>query len=183
MWATCPHSASAGYHSEFYDGYQKHTNPLNCRTSSSEISDYHADFHEGHGTVGEWQGHGMCELTRHGMAWTRHDMCELAFNCRPNPDVCSTRSDVNFKCPKAHVGLRLARLIDLAVFKCIFNDTDKCQDYTASMVNEWMSTGKRRHDTGNGNKRIPRKHIQVPLCSPKIPEGLVWHVRSIPSQI
>jgi hypothetical protein len=40
---------------------------LNCRTSSSDISGYHADFHEGHSAVGEW--HDMCELTRHGMAW------------------------------------------------------------------------------------------------------------------
>jgi hypothetical protein len=39
--------------------YQKHTDPLNCGTSSSDISAYHADFHEGHGTVGEWQGRGM----------------------------------------------------------------------------------------------------------------------------
>jgi hypothetical protein len=38
---------------------QKHTNPLNCRTSNSNISGYHADFHEGQGTVGEWQGRGM----------------------------------------------------------------------------------------------------------------------------
>ena len=27
---------------------------LNCRTNSSDISGYHADFHEGHGTVGAW---------------------------------------------------------------------------------------------------------------------------------
>jgi len=59
-----------------------------CWTSSSDISGYHADFHEGHGTVGSmartW--HGMCELARHGMAGTRYGMCELAFtrqyNCR-----------------------------------------------------------------------------------------------------
>jgi hypothetical protein len=38
---------------------RRHTNRLNCRTSSSDISGYHADFHEGHGTVGEWQGRGM----------------------------------------------------------------------------------------------------------------------------
>jgi hypothetical protein len=57
MWATCPRSASSGYHAEFPEGcYQKHSNLLNCRTSSSDISGYHADFHEGHGTVGEWQG-------------------------------------------------------------------------------------------------------------------------------
>jgi hypothetical protein len=54
-----PRSASSGYHTEFHEGYQKQTNPLNCRTSSSDISGYHADSEEGHGTVGEWQGHGM----------------------------------------------------------------------------------------------------------------------------
>ena len=32
---------------------------LNCWTSSSGISGYHADFHEGHGTVGAEQGNGM----------------------------------------------------------------------------------------------------------------------------
>jgi hypothetical protein len=41
------------------DCYQKHTSPLNCRTSSSDIFGYHAGFHEGHGTVGEWQGRDM----------------------------------------------------------------------------------------------------------------------------
>jgi hypothetical protein len=33
---------------------------LNCWTSSSDISGYHADFHEGHGTIGAWQGM-LCE--------------------------------------------------------------------------------------------------------------------------
>jgi len=32
---------------------------LNCWTSSSDISGYHADFHEGHSIVGAWQGHGI----------------------------------------------------------------------------------------------------------------------------
>jgi hypothetical protein len=32
---------------------------LNCSTSSSDISGYHSDFHEGHGTVGAGQGRGM----------------------------------------------------------------------------------------------------------------------------
>jgi hypothetical protein len=60
MWATFPLSASSGYHSEFQEGcYQKRTNPLNCRTSSSDDSGYHADVYEGHGTVGEWQGRGI----------------------------------------------------------------------------------------------------------------------------
>jgi hypothetical protein len=68
MWETCPLSAYFGYHTEFHEGcYQNHTNPLNCRTSSSDISGYHADFHEGHGTVGEWQGRGT--------AWARHGIC------------------------------------------------------------------------------------------------------------
>jgi len=32
---------------------------LNGWTSSSDISGYLTDFHEGHGTVGAGQGHGM----------------------------------------------------------------------------------------------------------------------------
>jgi hypothetical protein len=32
---------------------------LNCCISSSDISGYHADFHEGHGTVRKGQGRGM----------------------------------------------------------------------------------------------------------------------------
>ena len=52
---------------------------LNCWTSSSDISGYHADFHEGHGTVGAWQGarYGMCELTAwhgRGTAWHGNSM-------------------------------------------------------------------------------------------------------------
>jgi hypothetical protein len=39
--------------------YQKHTISLKCRASSSDISGYHVDFHEGHGTIGELQGNGM----------------------------------------------------------------------------------------------------------------------------
>jgi len=34
-------------------------NALNCWTSSSDISGYHADFHEGHDTVGAGQRRGM----------------------------------------------------------------------------------------------------------------------------
>jgi hypothetical protein len=56
MWATCPRSASSGYHAGFHEGcYQK-------QTSSSDISVYNADFHEGNGTVGERQGHGMAYM-------------------------------------------------------------------------------------------------------------------------
>jgi hypothetical protein len=77
MWATFSRSASSGYHAEFHEVCcQKHTNPLNCRSSSSDISGYHADFHEGHGTVGEWQGHGMAwHENGMGTAWARHGMC------------------------------------------------------------------------------------------------------------
>jgi hypothetical protein len=83
MRATCPLSASSGYHAEFHEGcYQKHTNPLNCRTSSSYVSGYHSDFHEGQGTVGEWQENGM------DAAWARDDMCELAFALQG--DTCNT---------------------------------------------------------------------------------------------
>jgi hypothetical protein len=87
MWDTCLRSASSVYHAEFHEGcYQKHTNPLNCRTSSSDISGYHADFHDGHSTVGEWQGHDMAfvwiNTARHGMwtTWAWHGMCVLAFS-------------------------------------------------------------------------------------------------------
>jgi len=47
---------------------------LNCWTNSSDISGYHADFHEAQGTVGEGHGarRGMCELTaRHGRGMAR----------------------------------------------------------------------------------------------------------------
>jgi len=45
---------------------------LNRWTNSSDISGYHADFHEGHSTAGA--RHGMCEVTaRHGMC-ERHGM-------------------------------------------------------------------------------------------------------------
>jgi hypothetical protein len=81
-WATCPRSASSGYHAELHkDCYQKHTNPphsdpylrlqrvvaahykkddlWNWWTSILDISGYHADFHGGHGNVGAGQGRSM----------------------------------------------------------------------------------------------------------------------------
>jgi len=39
--------------------HYKKDNRLNCWTSSSDISGYHTEFHEGHGTVGAGQGSGM----------------------------------------------------------------------------------------------------------------------------
>jgi hypothetical protein len=60
MWVTCLRSACSGYQAELHEGfYEKHTDPLNRGTSNSDISSYHADLHEGHGNVGEWQGRGM----------------------------------------------------------------------------------------------------------------------------
>jgi hypothetical protein len=79
---TCPRSASSDYHAEFHENcYQKHTRTthndvylrpyivvvahykkddlLNCWNSSSDISGYHAEFHEGHITVGAGEGRGM----------------------------------------------------------------------------------------------------------------------------
>ena len=35
---------------------------LHCWTSSSDISGYHADFHEGHGTIGAGQGRGIASV-------------------------------------------------------------------------------------------------------------------------
>jgi hypothetical protein len=35
---------------------------LRCWTSSSDISGYHADIHEGHGTFGAGQGRGMASV-------------------------------------------------------------------------------------------------------------------------
>jgi hypothetical protein len=70
MWATCLLSAVSGYHAEFHEGYQKRTNPLNYRTSSSDISGNHVGFQERHGAVGEWQGRGMAwQGNGMGAAW------------------------------------------------------------------------------------------------------------------
>jgi len=41
------------------EAHYKKDDLLNCLTTSSDISGYHADFHEGHGTVGAQQGRGM----------------------------------------------------------------------------------------------------------------------------
>jgi hypothetical protein len=64
--ATCPRSASSGFHLEFHVGcYQKHNNSLNWRTNSLDISGDHADFltkrmaGARHGMAGERHGRGM----------------------------------------------------------------------------------------------------------------------------
>jgi hypothetical protein len=118
LWATGPRSASSGYHAESHEvvigsipisdasgqcenkqllsltrkivvaAHYKKDALINCWTSSSVISGYHADFHEGHGTVGTGQGRGMaCVNSRTawhgngmGSARARHAMCESALN-------------------------------------------------------------------------------------------------------
>jgi hypothetical protein len=91
LWATCPRSASSSYHAEFHKvvssskpisdaggqcetkhlswtrkrvvaAYYKKEDLLNCWNSSSYISGYHGDFHEGHGTIRAWQGRGMARV-------------------------------------------------------------------------------------------------------------------------
>jgi hypothetical protein len=85
LWANCPRSASSDYHAEFHEivirripisdaGGQcetKHRLPWTRKREvaahykkddllpSSDISGYHADCHEGHGTVGARQGRYM----------------------------------------------------------------------------------------------------------------------------
>jgi hypothetical protein len=51
----------SGYDAEFHEDYQKHTNPLNCRVNSSDISGYHADFTKDN-ALSEKAGvrHGVC---------------------------------------------------------------------------------------------------------------------------
>jgi hypothetical protein len=76
MCTTCPHSASSGFRAEFHEVffYQKHTNPLNCRTSSSDISWLPRGLSRRTRQCRKMAGvrYGMCELTRHGTS--RHGM-------------------------------------------------------------------------------------------------------------
>ena len=51
---------------------------LNCWTSSSDISGYHTDFHEGHGTIGAGQGRGMAgEQHGHSMLCVNQPLSTL----------------------------------------------------------------------------------------------------------
>src|SRR5215468_7520839 len=89
--------------------------PLNRRTSSSDISVYHTDFHEGHSTVGEWQGSGRvvagswqgrgrvvagsCKSRGRGTAWERHGMCESVFKTAgERHGMCESAFTVPFIC-------------------------------------------------------------------------------------
>jgi hypothetical protein len=111
-WTTCPLSVSSGYYAEFHEGcYQKHTNPLICRTSSSDISGYHTDFHEGHGTVGEWQGRGMTAwfilktVISKSTEPTKHMMCSCSYIWEDfNQFICIT--------PKSYVISSFRREVD-----------------------------------------------------------------------
>ena len=101
LWGTCVRSASSGYHVKFHeDCYQKHTNPphndpylqlekvvaehykkddlLNCWTSSSDISAYHSNFHEGHSTGTAWH------MWINGTAWQGNGMGGVE-HPSPNP--------------------------------------------------------------------------------------------------
>jgi hypothetical protein len=72
-----PNSVCHGRRKEWQQHTTKKDDLLNCWISSSDISGHHADFHEGHGTRGAWQGRGMaCVNYRHGMAgeWHGHGM-------------------------------------------------------------------------------------------------------------
>jgi hypothetical protein len=55
------------------EAHYKKDDLLNCWNNSSDISSYHAEFHEVHGTVGAGQGNGM------GTAWARHAIFESVF--------------------------------------------------------------------------------------------------------
>ena len=47
------------YHRRSVAALYKKDDLLNCWTNSSDISGYHAEFHEGHGTIGARQGRGV----------------------------------------------------------------------------------------------------------------------------
>jgi hypothetical protein len=59
---------------------QKGQSVINCWTSSSDVSGYHADFHEGHGTLWAGQGHGMARELTHSMAGEWHGRGMLCVN-------------------------------------------------------------------------------------------------------
>jgi len=89
LWGNCQRVGSSGYHAELHEvlirripisaaggqceskhhlswtrkgvaaAHYKKDDLLHCWTSSSDISSYHADIHEGHGTVRAGQGRGM----------------------------------------------------------------------------------------------------------------------------
>jgi hypothetical protein len=108
LWATCPRSASSGYHAEFHeDCYQKHTNPQQ-RSVPTTVKSGSSTLHKRrsvkllgyfrlprglsrrtrHCRSRAEERHGMCELTQGkagewhgkgmGATWARHSMCESA---------------------------------------------------------------------------------------------------------
>jgi hypothetical protein len=70
---------------EAYRSQMQVASVLNCWTSRLDISGYHADFHEGHGTVGAGQRRSMTcvnNAARHGRGtvWVRHGHGMLCVN-------------------------------------------------------------------------------------------------------
>ena len=63
---------------------------LNCWTISSDISGYHVDFHEEHGTIGAGQGRDMACVNLHGTAWQGNGMgtaCYVWINLKTFKDT------------------------------------------------------------------------------------------------
>jgi hypothetical protein len=59
QWSRPPHNNPYLRLQRVVAAHYKKDDPLNCWTSWTVISGYHADFHEVHGTVAAWQGRGM----------------------------------------------------------------------------------------------------------------------------
>ena len=82
-----PNTVCHGRGKEWLAAHYKKRRSVTLWTSSSDISGYHADIHEGHGTVGAGEGRGMASVNYRtawqgngmGAAWERHAVCELAF--------------------------------------------------------------------------------------------------------
>jgi hypothetical protein len=103
---------------------KKKGDPLNCKTSSSDISVYHANFHEGHSNVGESHCSGMV------VAGERHGMCKSA----PTVDCCACLSTVSCQfCPLCISSLDARPLIGCFWFQ-------KLQKLTFSLFSPILST-------------------------------------------
>jgi hypothetical protein len=130
--------------------YQKHTNPLNCRASSSDISGYHADFHEGHGTVGEWQWRGTAW---HGNGRARHGMCELALRrlwSTPtiNRQTLKLSSYILFRAPLLYIYQKRERIRMTS---------------TKHVENLWWRTSKERKTHTKKRKHKKEKNLKIGL--------------------
>ena len=96
LWATCPRSASSGYHAEFHEGYyQTHTRLRTRWPVWNQTTLVMYEEKSGSSTLQKWQSVTLldkqvgyfrlpCGLSRSKwhyrcMAWARHAMCESAF--------------------------------------------------------------------------------------------------------